>query len=169
MIFIPDNHEDINRYYRQTYVKFREFGDKLFYIKEVYPKVVLGKDEDGMEFELHMSNDHPYEVDYVIPDKSVFQYKNHSCILERIPAKQYHRGLTGNNTSISRIDRNGDTQAIPIDFNVLKAFVGKQEFPLFDKAVTVIGRKISVALSKRFSFIPHKKLIMADRIPVAED
>lgn len=168
MIFIPANYEDIQRYYRQTYVKFREFGDKLFYIKDVLPKVVLGKDEDGTEFELHMSEEFPYEVDYVMPNKSVFQYKNHAHILQRIPAKQYYRGLNSNNTSISRLDRSGVVCPIHIDFDVLKAYVRKQEFPQFDRAVTVIGRKTSVALSKRFIFVPNTKRIYADTLPVAE-
>lgn len=168
MIFIPENYDDISKYYRQTYVKFREFGDKLFYIRDVLPKTIIGKDEDGVEFELHMSKEFPYEVDYVLPNKSVFQYKNHACVLSRIPAKQYHRGLTSQNTVINRIDRNGDVAGMHIDFDILKAFVGKQAFPVFDKALTVIGRKISVALSRRFSFVPNRKLILADHVPVAE-
>lgn len=168
MIFIPENHEDIYKYYRHTYVKFSEFGDRLFYIRDVTPKTIFGKDEDGIEFELHMSKDYPYEVNYVIPNKSVFQYKNHAYLLERIPAKQYHRGLTGNNTSICRFDRDGSANPISIDFTILKAFVSKQEFPTFDKAVTAIGRRVSVALSNRFTFIAARKLILADRTPVAQ-
>jgi hypothetical protein len=167
MIFSPKNAEDIQRYYRNTYVKFHETGDRLFFIRDVNTHVVRGRDQDDTEFELYLSEDHPYEVDYVIPRKSFFQYKSRACLLQRHPAKQYQRGLSHNNTRIQSLTRTGGAGDIEVCFDSLKAYVAKQDFPSFDRGVTVKGKNVSIVLSQRFAYVPDIKQIFADLIPVA--
>jgi hypothetical protein len=167
MIFSPKNADDIQRYYRNTYVKFHETGDKLFFIRDVSNYVVRGVDEEQTEFELYLSEEFPYEVDYVIPHKSYFQYKNKACMLQRHPAKQYQRGLSNHNTHIYALGRSGQMGQIDTGFDVLKAYVAKQTFPAFDKAVTSKGKIISVAMSPRFAYVPELKQIFADNMLVA--
>lgn len=168
MIFIPQNADDISRYYRNTYVKFKETGDKLFHIREINNHVIRGQDEDNTEFELYLSEEFPYEVDYVIPNKSYFQFKNRACLLQRIPAKQYRRGLCHDNTQIITLTRTGSSGSMEVNFESLKAFVSKQTFPSFDKAVTSKGNKmISIALSPRFAYVPDVKHIFVDTVAVA--
>jgi hypothetical protein len=167
MIFSPKNADDISRYYRHTYVKFHETGDKIFFIRDVNNHMVRGTDDEGTEFELYLSEEFPYEVDYVIPRKSFFQHKNKACLLQRHPAKQYQRGLSHHNTQIHGLSRTGAMNAMDVNFDVLKSYVAKQEFPSFDRGITVKGKNVSVVLSPRFAYVPDIKQIFADLIPVA--
>lgn len=166
MLFTPSNTDDISRYYKGTYIKFKETGDSLFYVQQVRDDVVSGKAADGTPFELYLSHDHPYEVDYVLPHKSFFQWGEHACLLQRIPAKQYQRGISGNNVSISGLRSSGAQVDIGIGFDVLKAFVSKQVFLSLDTAI--LADKISVALSPRIAFVPHTRKLFIDFLCVGQ-
>lgn len=168
MLFCPSNFEDIHRYYRQTYVKFPERGDELFYIRSVDRYKLTGTHESGDEFELYYSEEKPYNVEFVIPHKSFFQYKTRAYLLQRIPAKQYNRGICDNNTAINSLNKQGGLANHAIGFELLKAYVAKPDFPTFDKAVTTKGSKIhSIALSRRFAYVPECKMIFLDHQPIA--
>ena len=168
MIFNSSNHEDISRYYRNTYVKFKETGDTLYYIRNVNSEVVRGVDASGGEFELWLSDEHPYEVDYILPSKSYFQYKKRACLLLRVPAKQYQRGLSNSNTRVNALGKTGSVNAVELTFDVLTEFVNKQAFPSLSKAVLNKAKDHSVVLSPRFAYVPDMKAIFADAILVAE-
>lgn len=167
MLFCPANYEDIHRYYRHTYVKFPERGDELFYIRHVDKYMLTGSHESGEEFVLHYSEELPFNVEFVIPKKSFFQHKNRAYLLQRIPAKQYHRGICGNNTLIQSLNRHGGLATHEVSFDLLKAYVAKPSFPTFDKAITSKGKLISVAMSPRFAYVPECKGIFADHVCVA--
>ena len=165
MLFIPENADDISRYYRNTFVKFRETGETLFYIQNVNCDKVTGTAADGTPFELLLDQAHPYEVDYLLPRKSFFQYGVHACLLQRIPAKQYQRGVSESNTTITRLATNKET--LSFGFELLTSFVGKQAFP---KLLSVIGdkSKVSVALSPRLAYISASRQIYADLTKIGQ-
>ena len=167
MLFSSANYEDIHRYYRCTYVKFKEMGDRLFYIRDVSVNQVRGTDEEGTEFELYLNHDDPYEVDYVLPHKSYFQFNKRACMLQRIPAKQYRRGLCGENTRLTAVGKTGNLVNVDIGFDVLKAFVSKQAFPSIKTVLTMKNKPLSVALSPRFAFVPETGQIYADQHAIA--
>lgn len=159
MQFIPENRDDIGRYYRGTYVKFRETGDALFYVKHVGEDKVSGVGSEGTPFELLLHADFPYEVDYILPRKSYFQYGQYACLLQRIPAKQYQRGISEGNTVIQTLG-NGNGQ-VGITFDSLGAFVAKQAFLSLSQALEEKD-KTSVVLSPRLGFICATRKIFAD-------
>lgn len=167
MLFSTANYEDIQRYYRCTYVKFKEMGERLFYIRDVSHHVVRGTDEDGTEFELYLNHDDPYEVDYVLPHKSYFQLAKRACMLQRVPAKQYRRGLCAENTRLTALGKTGNLVNVDIGFDALKAFVSKQAFPSIKTVLTMKNKPLSVALSPRFAFVTEPGLIVADQLTVA--
>jgi hypothetical protein len=142
-------------------------GDELFYIRNVDAFKVTGEHESGEEFELYYSENNPVDVQFVIPRKSYFQYKNRACLLQRIPAKQYHRGMCSENTIIGSLGRTGSVTNHDLGFDLLKAYVAKQAWPTFDKAVTSKGKLLSVAMSPRFAYVPETKHIYVDHLPVA--
>lgn len=166
MQFIPQNTDDIIRYYKNTFVKFKETGDTLYYIKYIKDSCVSGVSQDSTPFELYLSEEHPYEVEYVLPHKSFFQWKDHACLLQRIPAKQYQRGISSNNVSLKLLGARGSGHEIPLDFDVLTAFVSKQMFFSLDSATT--SEKTSVALSPRMAFIPSNRQIYLDFLCVGQ-
>lgn len=167
MMFVPQFADDINKYYRNTFVKFKETGDTLYYIRDVSHRMIRGTDQDGTEFELYLSDEHPYEVDYVLPNKSFFQLSKSACLLQRIPAKQYRRGLCPENTRVTRIGKTGNLVSMDLSFDVLKAFVAKQSFPSLATVLLQKSKPISVALSPRFAYVPEVGLIVADTTPIA--
>ena len=167
MIFLSSNYDDISRYYKGTYVKFKDTGDKLFYIRNVHRDSITGCDEDGTEFELYLNDTHPYEVDYILPSKSFFQYAKRAVLLQRIPAKQYQRGISGNNVKLVSLTKTGGLSTMDMGFEVLKAFVSKQNFWSLDEAVRNKGRMISIALTPRIAYIPEAGYIFVDTTAVA--
>ena len=173
MIFVPSAHKDIARYYSGTYVKFREHGDKLFYIHRVYSDRVEGimadRDEQGdrREFVVHLYEEHPYEVDYILPNKAAFQYKKQAHLLQRIPAQQYQRGLCDKNTCILAVGRSGATRGQELNFELLQAFVQKQAYPSLNEAVANKMKNDSTALSSRMVYIPSTRTIYVDNLSVA--
>jgi hypothetical protein len=168
MQFNSYNWEDIQRYYRHTFLKFKETGDTLFYIRDVRPDRVTGTDQDGTEFALHLNYDDPYEVDYILPNKSYFQYAKRACMLQRIPAKQYRRGICADNVRITGLSKTGGLAAIEVDFEALKAFVSKQAFPSLSTVLLQKQKPLSVALSPRFAFVPVGGFLFCDQTCVAQ-
>ncbi len=167
MLFTTDNYEDISRYYKHTYVKFKETGDRLFFINRVNNEKVSGSSSDGTPFELLLRNDAPYEVDYVLPHKSYFQYGNYACLLQRIPAKQYQRGVSPNNVAVSALRAAGSLAGQELSFSILEAFVSKQTFVSLTQAIGEV-EKMSVVLSPRFAYTPSNRRIYADTLCVGQ-
>ena len=168
MQFNSYNWEDIQRYYRHTFIKFKETGDTLFYVRDVSLSKVAGTDENGTEFALHLNYDDPYEVDYILPNKSYFQYAKRACMLQRIPAKQYRRGICSDNVRITGLSKTGGLVAIEVTFDALKAFVSKQAFPSLNTVLLQKSKPLSVALSPRFAYIPVGGFLFCDQTCVAQ-
>jgi hypothetical protein len=128
---------------------------------------VSGTIEDGRDFKLYLAEEEPYEVNYILPHKSFFQFGEHACMLQRVPAKQYHRGITAENTSISyRGAEGGLNGKVPLGFEVLKAFVQKQKFSTLSEAAKD-DTKQSAALSQRMMFMRSNRQVFVDFVPVA--
>lgn len=145
----PSVWRDIDRYYKNTWVKFQEFGDSLFYIQEVTNKEITGIDTSGGEFILYLSEELPYHMTYVLPHRAVFQYRDYAYLLSRNPARQYKRGLSTENTTLRRLP---DGDAIDIKKELLVAYVEKQAYTTLREALYGKGRQKSLALGSRFSF-----------------
>ena len=167
MIFVSSNWEDISRYYKNTYVKFKETGEKLFYVRRVDRFAVTGTDEDGTEFELCLNDEHPYEVDYILPNKSFFQCGKRATMLQRIPAKQYQRGISSSNTQLCSLNKAGGLAKHEINFELLKQFVTKQTFISLDEAVRNKPRNMSTALSPRMAYVPDMNMLFVDFVAIA--
>ena len=167
MIFQSSNWEDISRYYRNTYVKFKETGERLFFIRRVDAYSVTGTDEDGTEFELFLGDDHPYEVDYILPRKSFYQWGKKACLLQRIPAKQYQRGTSNGNTSITSINKAGGVGKHEVSFDSLKPYVTKQKFPALDEAIANKARNQSVVLSPCIAYAAEARAFFIDHRAIA--
>lgn len=166
MQFTPSNREDINKYYRGSFLKFKETGDLLFYLQGVDSNVVTGTIEDGRDFKIYLAEEEPYEVDYILPHKSFFQYGENACMLQRVPAKQYHRGITNENTRISYRDPGTAIPAkVAIGFDPLKAFVKKQKFFTLSEATK--QDLTSAVLAPRIMYMRTNKQIFIDFTPVA--
>lgn len=166
MLFMQSNRDDIQRYYRNTYVKFKETGDELFLLKDVFDTMVVGKNKNGDILELHLSDEHPFDVSYVLPKKSFFQNGKHALLLFRIPAKQFQRGIADNNTCIIAFDNTHPSpQQIGISFELLETYVNKPKFYGLDEAIA--SNNVSSVLSPRMAYHRESSSILVDTHVVA--
>jgi hypothetical protein len=172
MLFIPENQQDIAKYFRQTFLKFKPSpgdnwtGDTLFFIDNVDKYQITGRVDDGREFKLYLSDAHPYEVEYILPHKSFFQLDDTAVLLERVPARQYFRGVTTDNTNL-HYRKNDDTiGTLELSFKNLKAFVSKQKF--FTLSEAMAQRKVkSCVLNSRMMVVPENRQIYVDFTAIA--
>ena len=162
MIATNENWNDLKKYYECSYIKINGFGDKLFYVSSVNKEKIVGYDSENTPFELWLSTDYPYTLDYVLPHHAVFQYGNEAVQLRRRPNRQYRRGLHPDNVRIASVLRGS---AYPLDFPILEAYVGKQQYPSFQEAVK--SSCISVAISARMSYSRDTNYIYIDTHAVA--
>lgn len=163
MIFVPSVASDIERYYRDTYVKFNGFGERLFYIDSVTPECVTGTDENGDEFCMNLHEEEPFLVDFVLPRRKVFQLGRQAALLHRIPARQYKRGISSNNTQISYVGLNSFAD---VCFSNLTKFVTKQPYGKLVDAFT--SENYSIALNERFSVVIGSGSIFVDLVCVGK-
>lgn len=173
MKFSSDNHADISKYYNNCFIKIKESGDLLFFIQHVGKTEVRGVCETGAEFVIHLDNDNPYEIDYVLPHKSFFQYGKDAVQLYRTPAKQYYRGLNQQNTNVVKLSNNGASfEGMKLNFDVLKAFVSKQPFFSLSEATGkgkgIEGTNHSYALTTRLMYHRVSKGLYVDMVRIAD-
>jgi hypothetical protein len=173
MLFIPENQNDIAKYFRQSFLKFKpsegdEWNpDTLFFIDNVDRFIVTGKVDDGREFKIYLSNDHPYVVDYILPHKSFFQYGDHAVLLERVPARQYFRGITCENTALHYRKPDGTIANQDLSFKTLQAYVKKQKFFTIQEALA--QRKVkSCVMNSRMMIVPDTRSIYVDFTEIAK-
>ena len=91
-----------------------------------------------------------YEVDYPLPGRVVYQNGANACMLHRIPAKQYNRGIHSQNTALSSLRSDGQWSNIGFSIQKLQQFVDKPAY----QDVNLINWKEgyhSWALSKHIS------------------
>jgi len=157
MEFISSNWRDIQKYYDGTYIKFAEYGDRLFYVSRTTPEMIEGTDEDDTIFQLHLSDAHPYNVNYVLPHKATFQWNDNVYMMRRIPARQYRRGLCSDNTSIISVATGNN---VDISFKSLKAFTAKPQYSSFRDAFFAKGRFKAIALSPRLTYLRNGSILV---------
>ena len=118
-----ENYDDIKRYFYHTYVKIKEFGDKVWFVTNVNSQEVRLEDVDGCEVYIDLASE--YELDYVIPPRTMFQRGPSAVLLQRIPAKQYYRGMHSSNTKFSYLKGNGGFAQMDWNIKVVQEFVDK--------------------------------------------
>jgi len=150
MIAMSSNWRDVQKYYEHSYIKIQGYGDKLFYVNRVRETMLQGVDEEDTLFELYLSDDAPFLIDYVLPHRAVFQYGKDVMQLRRNPSRQYRRGLHQDNTTIISVTTG---QAYDLSFGLLRAFVEKQKYVSLNEAMEHRSIYMGVALTPRMSYI----------------
>lgn len=149
MLLISSNANDIQKYYEGSYVKLSGFGDKLFFIQKVTQEGIYCVDGDTDEYLIHLHDSVPYELTMTLPNKAFYQMGHHCYSLARIPARQYHRGITSANCAIQRLDVDGWKKQ-SCSFSTLQGYVQKALYrPLSEVVETCKG---SEAISERFAY-----------------
>lgn len=138
MKFCAENAKDIDKYFRNSYMKFPSLaGDTVHYIDHVAGDCVKGKtlqDGEKVPFIFHLYADSVAiapEIEFILPKKSYFNTPDGACLLYRIPARQYRKGVCPDNTAITLLTTIGSFQTKDITLELLNLYVGKQSFDKF--------------------------------------
>lgn len=168
MIFTPENSSDVVKYFRGSYVKFPETGDYLCTVDQVEDSRIFGKifspDEHGVwdarPFQQPLFGG--IEIDFVMPKKGFFNYNGAAHLLTRIPARQYRKGICGDNTCVNYLCANGAWKATHVsNFQMLTAYVNKKQYLPFDKHEDLVSYAVAprMAVTKKGYIMVDKSLI----------
>lgn len=165
MELVPSNVADIYKYYGDSYVKLPGFGDKLFLITKVNEDAIYFEDSNGKPGTITLHEDHPFLLDMVLPHKAMYQMGNYCFLLQRLPARQYNRGITEKNCRISALGEAGWTYK-NTSFSALEGYTNK---PMYRPLHEVIETRWSgsEALGARFAYLASNKGIYCDQKLVA--
>lgn len=171
MKFNTDNYQDIAKYFKHSYVKFPVTGEFLCTIDKVEPTHIIGKvfvptsagTWEAQDYQQDITGD-GVELEFIMPRKSFFNYNGNACLLTRIPARQYKKGITTENTTISKLTASGGFNMQELDFQLLNAYVAKQAFSAFgsaDKSYAVSPRM--AVTSKGSIFVDSTQIGVYDK------
>lgn len=166
MKFAPSTYADIRKYFDSTYAKFAELGEKLVFINRIREDSITATDSEGNVYELVLEEYAPYEMTYTLPHRALFSHEGRAYMLQRIPARQYQRGINTSNTQIISVP---DGKKMPLTWELLDSFTNKQDYQLLAEAVFGKYNKdvLSVPLSSRSMFDRRAQKIYFDRQGVA--
>lgn len=145
------NWDDCKKYFHQCFVKFKEEGERIFYITNVDSTMMLAEDIEGNQIGINLSKG--YTLDYIIPKKTVFQLGEHARFLSRIPARMWKKGMNKSNTSFQQLSVSG-WSGVPFDITIIEGFVNKPTYYSAEDAILDFGKSEhlqSAALSPRLS------------------
>jgi hypothetical protein len=164
MELISSNTADITKYYGDSYVRIAEVGDKILLLKKVTPDAVYLIDADELEYALYLHDEVPYTLNMVLPHKAMFQHGKYCCLLSRLPARQYSRGITSENCRIERLTNEGWLK-VGINFESLQAFINKPQYRWLDHAIeTPVG--MSEAITNRFAYRASDRSLRIDQVVI---
>jgi hypothetical protein len=125
---------DCTKYYADTYVQFKEEGpEKVFLIKMATSEHIFALDMTNGAEPIAVAIKNGYVIDFQLPSKRVFQAENRAVIIERIPARQWKKGIHSQNTQFSCLNKAGGWSKLPFDiYYILKAHK-PSEFITFDE------------------------------------
>jgi hypothetical protein len=149
MKFCIENIPDLKKYFLGSFVKFvgvrgcrpngeaTEAGELIHTVDKINPDSISGKRFEGTEatpytFKLYsmVQPERCPEIEMILPKKSYFNADGGCYFLSRIPARQYHRGITPENTWIQRLMFDYH-DSCGLTGHLLQKYVGKQAFYSF--------------------------------------
>ncbi len=167
MRFCSENAKDIDKYFRHSYMKFVGMqatladgspvpfsAEAVHFVEHVSAVEIKGKtlregEKVPFVFHLDKNNSTAPEIEFILPKKSYFNTPQGACLLYRIPARQYRKGVCPDNTAISCLVNVGSFVNQDITFELLNLYVGKQSFDKFaeQNKSYAVSRRMAVSLS----------------------
>lgn len=120
-----NNWLDVEKYFYDTYVKFKETGDTIYRITGVNSEYITAVSLNGDEVGIDLKN--PYKIDFLLPKKASFNMGNTAFHICRIPARQWKKGISKQNTSFTKYTNNG-WQVCGWDHAMLEGYVNKPSY-----------------------------------------
>lgn len=149
MMLTRENWRDIQKYYDGTFIKIKEEGEVILKVRKVRPEGIELQNDKGEDILIHLRDDSPYDLSFILPHKTVYQVDDKCWAMSRRPMKQYQRGICEQNIAIHVLN-SGAWYRKDASFATLAPFVTKQPFQTLLVASKSKTMK-SMALSSRFS------------------
>ena len=155
MKWTPQNTEDIKRYYKDSILRFD--GNKILKLTAVDTEELTLIDKNGNEEFIYLNEDYPFEFNTNLPHKSIFAYKKTVAYLYRIPARQYKRGICGDNCKFLVYELGSLSWKGTIDtWGLVEAYTDKQDWvPLSLAVKNATSKGVISAVTNRFSVAPN--------------
>lgn len=153
------NHRDFNARYRGTFGWYMKDDHTriLTYISEVGDAQVVFQDVQGMNYHAYANKGSKFE--FLPVTKGWFYGRDGRMYLfSRRPARQWHRGICANNTTIYRVKPDGGLGSQEVSINVLD-----NVFNCDEKELYRYERDKNCLLSKQFAVL-HGNVYLYDRI-----
>lgn len=147
-----ENYDDVNKYYKGTWIKVDKQGDTLFYVESASPSAIFlhSISKEGCIIDLTKETD-SYHLSFLLPHKAVFQYNEQAIILVRHPARMWKKGICASNTMFFVL-KGKKWENVSFDTSLLEGFVNKPTYLSLSQARALFETSlISAALSPRIS------------------
>lgn len=166
------NYDDCKKYFQGCWIKAKECGDRVYVVSNVTPdKVFLNsiplndKDEDAdVCIDLNVG----YTIDYVIPQKTIYQFGDRATMLQRIPARMWKKGMDVKNTEFLALRDDGRWDKLELTTSIIEGFVNKPSYlTLQESNINFASGLVSAALSRRVA-LTNKGMVFIDNVLVAK-
>lgn len=127
-----NNYQDAKKYYEGCWIKVAECGDRIYTVDSVTRKYTdlssppRGDNDEDAEIRIDMEKG--YNIQYVIPKKTVFQFGESALLLQRIPARMWRKGMDQKNTEFLTLSAKGVWKKIAMSTDVIEGFVNKPSY-----------------------------------------
>lgn len=122
------NWHDVEKYFYDTYVKFKETGDTIYRINGVNSEYITAVSLNGEEVGIDLKN--PYNIDFILPKKASFNMGTTAYHIARIPARQWKKGISKQNTMFSQYNEKQTWQGVAWNHAMLEGYVNKPSYVL---------------------------------------
>ena len=166
MLITSATYEDCKKYFQHTWVKFKEEGDKIWYITSVDIHYIYAKSITDEEILIDITEG-GYTIEYLIPKKTIFQHGEHAVMLSRIPARMWKKGMSKQNTQFQSLTFDG-WKSKEFDMGVIDGFVNKPCYYSVEDALNEFTKSEhlqSAALSPRIA-LSRKGSVYIDNVLV---
>jgi len=148
--FLSGEQENFRQRYEGTYGYFKH-GTKrtLCILTGISSRQVDFQDKDGIKYNLNVDAEGDIGFEFIPPESGWYNTLQYGPLfVKRIPARQFQRGLSSRNTTVSRLD--GTLRKMPVDFSTLVP-IYQDELPI-DKAFKHMVKKgTGIALNSMFA------------------
>lgn len=169
MLVNQESWEDFKKYYEKTWVKFPKLSqDTLWFVERVTPEFAEVSTSNHDEAMIDLKRG--YDMDFVIPKKTVYQYGDSAACLSRIPARMWKKGMSKANTQFQVLLPQG-WMAVNFDPQIIEGFINKPSYldvyPNITKLQGENPELISMAITPRIS-MNGKGNVFIDSVMVAK-
>lgn len=144
----PTNFEDISKYFKGCFI---EVNKEIFSVEKVTPEAIFCSNKNEANFIIEIDGKETktvgYNLNFLLPQKTWFQYDKFAYFISRIPARMWKKGISKENTSIVALDELGKCRGQTLSFDLIKLYMENKQYYSYRE----LNNCYSIALNTRFA------------------